>query len=391
MKILELTNYSAGICGVWQRAKQESIELSKKGYEVKIFSSNLEKGTNKIIKLKDNLGNIAIKRFISHVPGKKNLFFLPGGESFMFFNFIKEALKYKPDIIIAHVYRHPHTVSAIKISKKLKKLGRDCKIFLVTHAPFIEGDVTRSFFGHISRWFYDVFFGKRLLNKYSKIFTITKWENSYLKKLGVKDEKIVYVPNGIPEELFKIKLKQPKNKIKQILFLGRIAPIKDLETLMKSIKIISEKNEKVILNLVGPEEEEYALKIKKLISDLNLKNVNFLGPIYDLKEKIDLIDKSDLFVLPSKREGMPQSLIEAMAREKIVISSTNDGGKELVKDKETGYLFEVGNEQQLADKISEALENSEQNKNIRKNARKFVKQFNWKKLVEKIEKVLQKE
>ena len=40
LKILELTNFSAGICGVWQRVKQESLELSKRGHTVIIFSSN---------------------------------------------------------------------------------------------------------------------------------------------------------------------------------------------------------------------------------------------------------------------------------------------------------------------------------------------------------------
>ena len=49
LKILELCPYSAGGCGVWQRVKQESLELKKLGHDIKIFSSNFEKGTDKII------------------------------------------------------------------------------------------------------------------------------------------------------------------------------------------------------------------------------------------------------------------------------------------------------------------------------------------------------
>ncbi|MEK6848555.1 MAG: hypothetical protein AABX65_02900 [Nanoarchaeota archaeon] len=62
MKILELTNYSAGICGVFQRVKQEAELLSKK-HEVMIFSSNATKGSKEIAKPEDLLNGIKIKRF----------------------------------------------------------------------------------------------------------------------------------------------------------------------------------------------------------------------------------------------------------------------------------------------------------------------------------------
>ena len=91
MKILELCNYSAGICGVWNRVKEESERLSKLGHEVKIFSSNLEKGTNKIVSEDDIIGDVLIRRFSARRLG---------GESFMLWNFEEEALKFKPDVII---------------------------------------------------------------------------------------------------------------------------------------------------------------------------------------------------------------------------------------------------------------------------------------------------
>ena len=43
MKILELTNFSAGICGVWARVREEAVRLAKK-HEVRVFSSNFVKG-----------------------------------------------------------------------------------------------------------------------------------------------------------------------------------------------------------------------------------------------------------------------------------------------------------------------------------------------------------
>ena len=59
MKILELCHYSAGICGVWARAREEAIRLAKRGYEVRVFSSNLEKGTNGVVSNDDKINNVA--------------------------------------------------------------------------------------------------------------------------------------------------------------------------------------------------------------------------------------------------------------------------------------------------------------------------------------------
>jgi len=193
MRILELTNYSAGICGVFARAKQEA-ELLSKNHEVAIFSSNHTKGSNKLASPEETLGKVKIKRFKT-----KKL----GGESFMHWfskEAQKEALKFKPDLIIVHSYRHPHTTKALKLKNKL-----NCKVFLVTHAPFIEDDSTRTIKEKLFVNFYDKFIAPRKINKFNKILAITKWEIPHLLKLGVSKENIIYSPNGIPIEFFKQK------------------------------------------------------------------------------------------------------------------------------------------------------------------------------------------
>lgn len=181
LKILEICPYSAGGCGVWQRVKQESLELSKLDYEVKIFSSNIEKGTNKIISSEDKFENIKIQRF----PSTKL-----GGESFMFWNFEKSALNFKPDIIICHVYRHLHTLISLKVAKKIRK-NKKCKLILVTHAPFVEKNYTRSFFSKLSVNIYDFFIGPITINKFDNVIAITKWELPYLKKIKLKKRKLI--------------------------------------------------------------------------------------------------------------------------------------------------------------------------------------------------------
>ena len=60
MKILEICPFSAGICGVWARVKQEAQEFKKLKHEVVIFSSNIEKGTNKRVIPEDNFNGIKV-------------------------------------------------------------------------------------------------------------------------------------------------------------------------------------------------------------------------------------------------------------------------------------------------------------------------------------------
>ena len=60
----------------------------------------------------------------------------------------------------------------------------------------------------------------------------------------------------------------------------------------------------------------------------------------------------------------------------------------VIEDGNNGYLFKVGNENKLAEKILRGLKNSEENKKIRKNARKAVEKFSWNKLIDEIDEIL---
>lgn len=370
MKILELTNFSSGICGVWQRVKQESEVLTKKGHEVRIFSSNFTKGSDNIAPTSDNIGPIKIKRF----PAKKL-----GGESFMFWNFEEDAIRFKPDLIIAHGYRHLHTTKALKIAEKIR-----CKIFLVTHAPFIEDNSTRSFLSEIIVRFYDNFIGPKKLKKFNKIISITHWEEKYLLSLGVPENKIEYIPNGIPSEFFKTKKRKFLGK--ELCFLGRISPIKNLETLLKAFNEIYTKKNSLKLKIIGPKEEEYFQTLKPLIKN----NISFREPIYDLKDKIKELNKCDIFILPSLREAMPQSLIEAMALGKVVISSKTQGAKEIISNKKNGFLFNIGDSEELARIILSIYKNKKSIKKIQRQVIKKAEEFSWEKIGEKLNNLIQK-
>ena len=350
LKILEICPFSAGACGVWTRVLNESLEFVKLGHEVRVFSSNIVKGTKEIADYEEEIGGIKINR----CPAKSLLF----SKNVYSFNFEERIKAYSPDIVITHLL-HPHSFKALKLCNQT---GIPC--YLVTHAPF---NVKRKFPLSIATSIFYNIKVKRKLNKFTKVIAVTKWEMPYLKKLGLTQGKIVYIPNGIPSEFFKQKSTASK---KEVLFLGRIAPVKSIETLLTAAKILP----KVNFSIVGPTEKDYLLKLKDIIEKNNLTNVKIMPPVYDLEKKIKLIDEHKIFVLPSLREAMPQVLLEAMARARIVVASKTDGAKEIITNNRNGFLFDIFDSRQLAEIINK---NTHGNKKIAEQAKRQALKYNW--------------
>jgi len=363
MKILEICPFSAGICGVWTRALSECQEFVKLGHNVTVFSSNLIKGTDETAKFNEEICKIKVMRFNSN----QGIFDKFLSKNVTYFNFEKELKRLindkQIDLVITHLL-HPHSFNALNICLKNK-----IPCYLVTHAPF---NVKRRFPLNLATNLYSTLI-KQKIKKFTKIIAITQWEYPFLRKLGIKDDKITYIPNGIPEEFFTKKINLP-TKGNDILFLGRIASVKSLETLLDAAKLLPQ----LSFSIVGSSEQDYLNKLDALIKKNKLTNVTIYPPIYGLNEKINLIDAHKVFVLPSNREAMPTVLLEAMARGKIVISSKTDGGKEIIQDRKNGFLFDIGDYVALCRIIKENILG---NKIVQTNAIRDSKQYSWSKLI----------
>lgn len=343
MIILEVCPYSSGSCGVFNRVWNEAKTFTEMGHTVFIFSSNATKGSDVIAEPQETRDGIIINR----VPFKKL-----GGESFMNWNskWVTEAGALNPDVIIVHVYRHLHTTDALEIKKAQEKLGKQCKVILVTHAPFIKDDITRSFFSKMAVKFYDKFIGPSTLYKFDAIVRVTNWEEPYLLNLGLDKNKIYYIPNVVPNEFFTRPIEPEINNT--VLFLGRVAPIKNIEFILLLAKITPEIN----YTIVGPIEEEYMKTLSGLYIPSEFPmNVSFYGAINELESKIKVIDYHRFFILPSHREAMPQALLEAMARGKLAICTNTDGAKEVISSEHNGFICENNTPEEAATFIRRTL------------------------------------
>jgi len=127
-------------------------------------------------------------------------------------------------------------------------------------------------------------------------------------------------------------------------FVGRLIPDKNLPILIKAIKLC---DKKIYLLIVGDGPERRNLK--KLINKLKLNNRIFL--LGKRKDAINFLNDSNVFVLPSLREGMSRALLEAMALKKVCIVSNINQNKVLIKDGFNGMIFDPRNVNDLAKKI----------------------------------------
>jgi glycosyltransferase involved in cell wall biosynthesis len=158
---------------------------------------------------------------------------------------------------------------------------------------------------------------------------------------GVRPAAITTIWNGIDLERFAKSAPTPDGPA---VFVGRLTPDKNVETLLKAMAIVRERDRGVKLLIAG--DGPSATSLRALCSDLKLENfVEFLGAVSDVPA---LLAGASMMVLPSRTEGLPLSVLEAMASGVPVIATRVGGTAEALGDGEAGILVQPGNAAALA-------------------------------------------
>lgn len=202
--------------------------------------------------------------------------------------------------------------------------------------------------------------------------------------LGIPEEKITVVPNGVDTEKFKPRnkgilrkrLNLPKGK-RIILFVGWLIPRKGCEYLIKSISEIIKTDRNIKLLIIG--EGLLEQKLKVLAEDLGLKDyIDFKGTISP--DRIPFwMNASDIFVLPSLSEGKPNVVGEAMACGLPVIATNVNGTPDFIEDGKDGFLIPPKDVDALTDKLKLLLDTPSLRTKLGKKARKSIlrKDLTW--------------
>ena len=181
---------------------------------------------------------------------------------------------------------------------------------------------------------------------------------------AARAERIVAIPCGVDTELFAPQSADAARRRLEVegpllLYVGRIAPIKGLATLLDAVAFLRAGGRPVRLWIVGGEADEptdgHEVSLRRRVATLGLDGaVRFLGP-----QPQDVLPlyyaAADATVLPSRYESFGMVALEAMACGSPVIASRVGGLTTTVRDGVTGFLVREGNVAALADRIDRLL------------------------------------
>jgi PEP-CTERM/exosortase A-associated glycosyltransferase len=227
----------------------------------------------------------------------------------------------------------------------------------------------------------------QLLARVNAIGVISQGLKQDLVDRGIDGEKISVFPNGVDPARFTPT--RTNERLKQELglegrfivgFVGSFSYWEGLDLLVRAMTEAVSQRPEVHLLFVGGDDKN---QLKNLAQSLHMNNfVTFVGKIAPDKI-LDYYSLIDLFVYPRKKMRLtdlvtPLKPLEAMAMEKLVLASDVGGHRELIGDGTNGFLFQAGDQGDLAKKMVYIATNAEQLDGIRSAARlSVVTQRNW--------------
>ena len=334
-----------------------------KGHEVEVFVS--DRTREGIIPLKEEVfEGIKIKRFKTWFKFSFSGMFFPG---------MYKAIKYSnADVFHVHGYRHPFNF--------IHRFTRKPTV-MTLHWPNYPTGLRRRWVEVLIKLFDNVI-GKRLLNKFDKLWAVSGAEIPWIKNFGVKDEKIELTPNGIPKTYLKrrkwSKFRKKlgiKNEL-MVLCLSRIHKTKGFDQVIRVAKCFP-KVKFVIAGIDGG----FKSYLEKLSNSLD--NVIFAGALSE-EEKLEAYAATDIFVHPSHYEAFGIVVLEAFSQGCSVLTSNRGGLPWVVGD--CGLIFKDLDLLDLKEKLETLIKDKKLRNKLSKKGLKKVKNFTWEKITDDIEK-----
>lgn len=236
----------------------------------------------------------------------------------LIFKLVKIFKEYKPDVVHSHLYaaKYAHVAASI--------CGIKAKIYTIHSMAAKEA-------GKFNRMF------NKYLFKHCNVIPVSlskEVQKSVIDEYGIDTKNTPVVLNGVPLDNCHRKYDYSSNK--KLLHIGRFSPVKNHETLVKAVTSLVECGYDIELFLYGQGELEESIKelVKKLHMD---KNIFFCGLTDDV---YSVMQKCDIFVLPSIYEGIPMTLIEAMGTGIPIVASNVGGIPDMIENEKSGLLCE---------------------------------------------------
>jgi glycosyltransferase involved in cell wall biosynthesis len=168
-----------------------------------------------------------------------------------------------------------------------------------------------------------------------------------LRRAGVPDDRIISIPNGVEVDE-SAGPRDPDPDVLRLVYIGRLHPQKGVDVLLEACALAAPRIEgRLSLRIVGDGPARRPLEDQAKALSLG-GVVEFVGEVGDPNPEID---GADVFVLPSRTEGMSNALLEAMSRGRAVVATAVSGSQGIVSDGRSGLLVEPDDPAGLADAL----------------------------------------
>lgn len=212
-----------------------------------------------------------------------------------------------PDIVHIHGVWSYHAWAALNWARKDKRR----KLVISPRGMF---DVNALKISRLKKWFAFNLYVRRLIERCDMFHALNDNEASSIRRLVGSQKPIATIPNGMSfSERDRSERRTPnvtERSVKEIVFLGRIHPKKGLEDFICALPHVK-RHRNINVRIAGWGDSSYIRRLKRLCHDQKVNEfVEFSGPKYGT-EKLEFLETSDIFVLPSYSEGLPMAVLDA--------------------------------------------------------------------------------
>lgn len=312
-------------------------------------------------------------------------------------SFIKSTIELANDFDIVHVHDCPKFINdAIMLA--LKKIKPSKPVIFTPHGTGINSsthlapqknachqfvvkdqkDTNDSLHNIFSNVYWSLGVPLKVLNSVDHVVTVTPLQSKVYSQVCNK-EKISMISEAVPQNYFVNNPAFVEDDRLKVLFIGRVLQEKGLKDLFYAVKTISQ-TACIELRCIGP-DFGFMNEALKIIKKLDIAdNVSMLGSLPE-DQKLQNLRWCDVLVLPSYHEAFGIPIVEAMAHGKPVIATKTIGAMSLVKDNETGFLVDLCNNDAIADRLLQFIDNSSLKFEMGAKGLKFARSFSMDRMV----------
>ncbi|MHA1833140.1 MAG: glycosyltransferase family 4 protein [Candidatus Baldrarchaeia archaeon] len=279
-----------------------------------------------------------------------------------------------PDVVHAHNIFFTTSLLGVLVKILYKR-----KLVLTAHLGSLQNLALTGYVKAFAVACYERFVGRIMFAASDAITAVSRSVQNHVVALGASPEKTFLIPNGVDIEEFQPAFSNYNNGYVDVISVGRLLPNKGFEYLVEAANlVVAKKPVGVKFRIVG--EGPHKKYLEDLVRSKGLtRYFEFMGKVPRVS---DVLKEGGIFVRPSLTEGMPLTVLEAMASQLPIIATRVAGTPELIVHNETGLLVEPGNAHQLAEAILFLSNSPEFAEKLGKNAREFIEraykqQYSW--------------